>query len=42
VDGVKVPGAIEQRSPDTTMIFKFTDIRNNAPLEDTAFAKPEK
>jgi outer membrane lipoprotein-sorting protein len=42
VDGLKVAGSIEQRSPDNTMIFKFTEIKNDAALEDTAFAKPEK
>lgn len=42
VDGLKLPFTIEQRSPDNTMIFKFTEIVNNAPLEDAAFAKPEK
>jgi outer membrane lipoprotein-sorting protein len=42
VDGLKMPGTIEQRSPDNTMIFKFSEIKNNAPLDDTAFAKPEK
>ncbi|HLY18688.1 MAG TPA: hypothetical protein VKR61_15755 [Bryobacteraceae bacterium] len=42
VDGIKLPGVIEQRSPDNTMIFKFSEIKNNAPLEENAFAKPEK
>jgi len=42
VDGLKLPFTIEQRSPDNTMIFKFAEIKNNAPLADTAFAKPEK
>ncbi|MGA2130924.1 MAG: hypothetical protein ABSH50_01305 [Bryobacteraceae bacterium] len=42
VDGIKLPTRIEQRAPDNTMIFKFTEIKNNAALEDTAFAKPEK
>jgi hypothetical protein len=28
--------------PDNTMIFKFAEIKNNAPLADAAFAKPEK
>lgn len=42
VDGVKLPSIIEQRSPDSTMIFKFTEIKNNAAVENTAFAKPEK
>jgi outer membrane lipoprotein-sorting protein len=42
VDGLKLPFTIEQRSPDNTMIFKFAQITNNAPLTDSAFAKPEK
>lgn len=42
VDGLKFPFTIEQRSPDNTMIFKFAEIKNDAPLADTAFAKPEK
>ncbi|HTQ58196.1 MAG TPA: hypothetical protein VMI94_27225 [Bryobacteraceae bacterium] len=42
VDGIKLPARIEQRAPDNTMIFKFTEIHNNATIEDTAFAKPEK
>jgi len=42
VDGLKLPATIEQRSPDSTTIFKFTDIANNAPLAESAFAKPEK
>jgi len=42
VDGVKLAATIEQRSPDNTMIFKFAEIKNNATLEDSAFAKPEK
>ncbi len=42
VDGLKLPHTIEQRAPDNTVIFKFAEIKNNAPVEDTAFAKPEK
>jgi outer membrane lipoprotein-sorting protein len=42
VDGLKLPFIVEQRAPDNTMIFKFSEIRNDAPLADTAFAKPEK
>jgi outer membrane lipoprotein-sorting protein len=42
VDGLKLPATIEQRSPDYTMILKFAEIANNAPLEAAAFAKPEK
>ena len=42
VDGLKVPGTIEQRSPDNTMIFKFSEIKNDAALDDAAFAEPEK
>jgi zinc protease len=42
VDGIKFPFTIEQRAPDNTMIFKFTEIRNNVPIADGKFAKPEK
>jgi len=42
VDGVKVPCTIEQRAPDSTMIFKFSEVKLNAALGDSAFAKPEK
>jgi outer membrane lipoprotein-sorting protein len=42
VDGLKLPFTIEQRAPDNTMIFKFTEIKNNATLADAAFAKPQK
>jgi len=42
VDGLKLPFTIEQRAPDNTMIFKFAEIKNDVPLADTAFAKPEK
>jgi hypothetical protein len=42
VEGVKVAASVEQQSPDSTMIFKFAEIRANATLADTAFAKPEK
>ena len=42
VDGVKLPSTIEQHSPDSTMIFKFSEIKNNAAIEDAAFAKPAK
>ena len=42
VDGLKFPFVVEQHAPDNTMIFKFVEIQNNPPLEDAAFAKPEK
>jgi len=42
VDGLKFASTIEQHSPDNTMIFKFAEIKTNAALEETAFAKPEK
>jgi outer membrane lipoprotein-sorting protein len=42
VDGVKLPSVIEQHSPDSTTIFKFSEIKNNAAIEDGAFAKPAK
>ena len=42
IDGFKLASRIEQRAPDNTMIFKFTEIKNNPALDATAFAKPEK
>lgn len=42
VDGLKLPSTIEQRSPDSTMILKFSEIKNNVAIEDGAFAKPAK
>ncbi|MFN7993986.1 MAG: hypothetical protein U0Q18_10310 [Bryobacteraceae bacterium] len=42
VDGLKIPTTIEQRSPDSTTIFKYSEIKNDSPVEDNAFAKPVK
>lgn len=42
VDGLKLPFTIERRSPDFTMIWKFSEIKNNAPVEDAAFKEPAK
>jgi len=42
VEGLKLPFNIERRTPDFTMIWKFSEIKNNAPVEDAVFAKPAK
>lgn len=42
VDGLKFPSTVEQRSPDSTMVYKFAEIKINPSLSDAAFAKPEK
>ena len=42
VDGLKLPFTIERRSPDSTMILKFSELKNNPALDAAAFAKPVK
>jgi hypothetical protein len=41
VDGVKRPYTIRQTSPDFDYVIKFTEIRSNAPIEDSKFEKPK-
>jgi len=41
VDGVKRPFTIRQTSPDFDYVIKFTEIRSNAPIEDSKFEKPQ-
>jgi len=40
VDGIKLPYTVHQESPSSTFTIKFTEIRHNEAIEDTAFAKP--
>jgi hypothetical protein len=40
VDGIKLPFAIRRSRPDFTWIYKFDEIRLNAPIEDAKFNKP--
>ena len=41
VDGVKLPFAIHQTSPDFEYIIKFKEIRQNVPIDDAKFQKPK-
>jgi hypothetical protein len=41
VDGCDLPFTAERRAPGRTMILKFTEIENNAPLAVAAVAKPD-
>lgn len=40
VDGVKLPFTIRRMRPDGDSTIKFTDIRNNVPIDDAKFEKP--
>ncbi|MGH9766428.1 MAG: hypothetical protein ACREAB_03260 [Blastocatellia bacterium] len=40
VGGVKVPHTMKQVSAMFAMTLKFTEVKNNVPIEDTKFAKP--
>ena len=41
VDGVKLPFTISRTRPDGDSTIKFTEIRNNAPVDDAKFEKPK-
>jgi hypothetical protein len=40
--GVKLPYTIEERTPDSTTIVKFSEIQNNVEIGEDRFAKPVK
>ena len=42
VDGVKLPSTISRKTPDYTLTYRFTEIKNNVPIDDAKFSKPEK
>jgi hypothetical protein len=39
---VKVPTTVRQVTPDYTSIMKIKEVQNNAPIDDSKFAKPAK
>jgi photosynthetic reaction center cytochrome c subunit len=41
VDGVKRAFTVRQTSPDFDYVIKFSEIRSNAPIEDSKFEKPQ-
>jgi len=42
VDGLKLPHTVYRKTPDYTLTYRFTEIKQNVPVEDTKFNKPEK
>ncbi len=42
VDGLKLPSTIRRKTPDYTLTYRFTEIRQNIAVEDAKFNKPEK
>jgi len=42
VDGLKLPHTVYRKTPDYTLTYRFTEIKQNIPVEDTKFNKPEK
>ena len=41
VDGLKLPFTIRRARPDGDSTIKFTEIRNNVPIDDAKFEKPK-
>ena len=42
VDGLKLPSTVRRKTPDYTLTDRFTEIKQNVPVEDVKFNKPEK
>ncbi len=42
VEGLKLPATVRRKTPDYTLTYRFTEIKQNVPVEDTKFDKPEK
>ena len=42
VDGVKLPFTIRRLRPDGDSIIRFSEIKNNVPVDDSKFEKPPK
>ena len=42
VDGVKLPSTVRRKTPDYALTYRFTEIKQNVPVDDTRFNKPEK
>jgi len=42
VDGLKLPSTVRRKTPDYTLTYRFTEIKQNVPVEDAKFNKPEK
>jgi hypothetical protein len=42
VEGLKLPSTLRRKTPDYALTFRFTEIKQNVPIEDAKFNKPEK
>lgn len=42
VEGLKLPSTIRRKTPDYTLTYRFTEIKQNVPVDDAKFNKPEK
>ena len=42
VEGVKLPATVRRKTPDYTLTYRFTEIKQNVPVEDAKFNKPDK
>jgi len=42
VDGVKLPSTVRRKTPDFALTYRFTEIKQNVPIDDAKFSKPEK
>jgi hypothetical protein len=42
VEGLKLPATVRRKTPDYTLTYRFTEIKQNVPVEDAKFNKPAK
>ena len=42
VDGLKLASTVRRKTPDYTLTYRFTEIKQNIPVEDAKFNKPDK
>jgi len=42
VDGLKVPSTVRRKTPDYALTYRFTEIKQNVPVDDARFNKPAK
>jgi hypothetical protein len=42
VDGLKLPSTVRRKTPDYSLTYRFTEIKQNVPIEDARFNKPQK
>ena len=42
VDGLKLPATVRRKTPDYALTYRFTEIKQNVPVDDARFNKPAK